>query len=112
MRGTGTTTQQLQGAPKGALFIWNNNFSVHYAKGLCERLGRTDIEVVGSRALSDWQRFMGKYYPAIIVDHALDGRSEDYEGFAMLMKYCLAKPVPGMIDIAERISREVAKDGR
>jgi hypothetical protein len=107
MRGTGTTTQQLKSAAKGALFIWNNNFTLNIPKSICCRINRPDIKVVGPHVLTaeGYNSLHGSRYSDIIVDHALEGMSEHYFGFARLMEQCIRKPEQGRIDVANNIGK-------
>jgi len=77
-RGTGRTLRQLVACPKGSLFVWCND-DMLYIKPLCAFIGRTDIHVLRRSDLSvrgqHW--WLGREYPAIIVDHALEGLSSD-----------------------------------
>lgn len=109
MRGTGTTTQQLKSAAKGALFIWNNNFTLNYPRTLCHKINRPDIQVVEPHVLTadGYPTLHGSQYSDIIVDHALEGTSEYHFGFAQLMRQCIRKPEQGRIDIAENIGRHL-----
>lgn len=45
VRGDGTTSKQMQEAPKGAIFIWVNAH-LWYPKQLAQRLGRTDLKII------------------------------------------------------------------
>ncbi len=45
-RGTGATTKQLQGAGRGAVFVWCNDH-LWYPKELAAHLGRSDVRIVG-----------------------------------------------------------------
>ena len=41
-RGTGRTTEQMEAAPKGAVFVWVNSY-LSYPKHLAVSLGRQDL---------------------------------------------------------------------
>ena len=43
-RGDGTTTRQIQEAPKGAVYLWPHVRSLFYVQLLAQRLGRDDLE--------------------------------------------------------------------
>lgn len=105
MRGTGTTTQQLKSAAKGALFIWCNQFTLNFPRSICYRINRPDIQVVGPDILTEqgYCKLHGSQYSDIIVDHALEGTAEYHSGFARLMRQCLRNPEQGRIDVAENI---------
>ncbi len=107
MRGTGTTIQQLLGAPKGALFIHCNRYT-EYPKSLCKRIGREDIKVVGVQVLSDdeYMCLHGEYWPAIIVDHATEGSAERHRVFAHIVKYYVRCSDANFVDMQERIGKE------
>jgi hypothetical protein len=67
-RGSGRTTQQMQRAPKGAIYIWCNSH-LDYPKRLASQLGRQDLVLVRPDWLSD-RRYMGQRLSGIIIDHA------------------------------------------
>ncbi len=105
MRGTGTTTQQLLGAPKGALYIHCTRF-VEYPKSICKRLGREDIHVRGIQVLDDWQSLLGWHFPAVIVDHAVEGSAERHFAFANIVCHCVRDADPNFVDMHQRIGKE------
>lgn len=91
-RGTGSTTRQIQSAPKNATFVWCNEH-FQYARDLARRLGREDVVVKPRSALSN-HSLMGLNC-AVIVDHALFDvkpvTAREYEA----LQYILARhPVP------------------
>ena len=67
-RGTGKTTQQLNSAPHGAVFVWCNG-QIGYPQQLARSLGRTDIQVKPKSWL-DSNECMGVRAP-VVYDHAL-----------------------------------------
>lgn len=67
-RGTGRTTKQMMSAPLGAVFVWCNN-DTHYPMFLANRLGRTDLKVVGSSWLNR-EAYKGIDPARIVIDHA------------------------------------------
>jgi hypothetical protein len=106
MKATGTTTQQLKGAPQGALFIYNSDY-LDYPKGLCKLIGREDVHVKGVHVLKDWHSLLGYEYSAIIVDHAVENTAERFEGFAKLLTKCVKdRQDSNFIDLAENLARE------
>lgn len=67
-RGTGLTTQQMNEAPPGAVFVWCNG-ALYYPQALARKLGRDDLTV---RPLS-WLRpdnVMGREFSGVVLDHA------------------------------------------
>lgn len=44
-RGHGTTTQQMQSAPRSAVFVWCNT-KLAYPRALARHLGRNDLRIV------------------------------------------------------------------
>ena len=74
-RGTGQTTQQLKGAPTGAIFVWLNS-DLWYPRKLALELGRKDLKIVGPAFLTNKGNFMGRGYMEIIFDHAFRADTE------------------------------------
>ena len=66
-RGEGTTTQQMEGAPKGAIFVWCNGHT-DYAVRLARKIGREDLQIKSPTWLDDGWR--GVTLTGIVVDHA------------------------------------------
>lgn len=66
-RGEGTTTKQMEAAPKGAVFVWCNGHT-DYAVRLARKIGRDDLRVVSPAWLED--RWLGLELAGIVVDHA------------------------------------------
>lgn len=66
-RGTGATTRQMKAAPRGAIFIWCNEY-LHYPRLLARHLGREDLHI-HEKSVLDGVRLRGLRVP-IIVDHA------------------------------------------
>lgn len=75
-RQTGRTTQQMNDAPLGAVFVWCNS-RVSYPQDIAKTLGRNDLVV---RPLHWLQpvNVMGRDFPGVIVDHAAQPDSEGY----------------------------------
>lgn len=66
--GTGTTTQQMQAAPHGAIFVWCNN-DLSYPRHIARSIGRGDLCIVC--AGEDWHRFLGyQLSGGVVIDHA------------------------------------------
>jgi hypothetical protein len=75
--GTGRTTQQMNEAPPGAVFVWCNG-ALYYPQSLARKLGRDDLTV---RPLS-WLRprnVMGRDFSGVILDHAARQSTEACE---------------------------------
>lgn len=70
MRRTGRTAEQLNNAPKGAVFVWCND-RIAYPRDLADSLERKDITV---RPLSWLQKqyVIGIRPVHVIVDHAAE----------------------------------------
>lgn len=83
-RRTGATTKQMQCAPERALFIWPVH-SISYAKHLARHLGRDDLEIVGPSVLEDGaMRLRGRTFSAVILDHACEPDSAEFEALEMV----------------------------
>ena len=67
-RGEGTTTKQMQAAPKGAVFVWCNAHT-GYATHLTRKIGREDLKIVSPTWL-EWERWRGLELTGLVVDHA------------------------------------------
>ena len=66
-RDSGRTSQQIQGAPHEAVFVWCNG-QHHYPRALARHLGRTDIRIVSPSWVGSG-RSLG-CAGTIVVDHA------------------------------------------
>jgi hypothetical protein len=86
-RQTGQTTQQMNNAPLGAVFVWCNS-RTHYPQALAKTLGREDLVV---RPLSWLERrnVMGRTFPGVVVDHAAPCDTEAYEALNYLRTRCV-----------------------
>jgi|GEM_PF-5536226 len=65
---TGRTTEQMQKAPRDAVFVWCNG-RVHYPRELARALGRHDLQIMPSSYL----RSPGNVLSCkrrVVVDHA------------------------------------------
>jgi hypothetical protein len=70
-RNAGITSRQISEAPKGALFIWPEHRTMHYAVALATHLKREDVEIASPNVFEGaGQRLRGRALPAIILDHA------------------------------------------
>jgi len=65
---TGASTQQMQKAPVGAVYIWANR-ALTYPKNLARRIGRDDLKIVSPEWL-DSSRYQGYELTGVVVDHA------------------------------------------
>jgi hypothetical protein len=72
-RQSGRTTRQMQGAPKRSVFVWCNG-QLDYPKSLAQRLGRSDLAIVGPSWLSSGA---GRRFPGVVLDHNLS-QSDDW----------------------------------
>jgi hypothetical protein len=67
IRGSGRTTQQLQAAARGSVFIWCSR-DTHYPKMLAEKIGRSDLIIVGPSWLE--HGWIGVEISGLTIDHA------------------------------------------
>lgn len=65
---SGKTTQQMQEAPYGALYIWVNG-NISYPKALALHLGRGDLVIV-SPTFIESGKWRGKEFTGVVLDHA------------------------------------------
>ena len=77
-RQTGATTQQMQEAPPGAVFVWCNEH-LHYPRALAKQLGRADLEIVGPGWLES-DRWYGRTLSGLVTDHALAFSARQWQG--------------------------------
>lgn len=63
----GSTTQQMNEASQGALYIWPNDL-LDYPKALARHLGREDLVIVAPYYLDHFESW-AKRWPEVIVDH-------------------------------------------
>lgn len=80
-RGKGTTTLQMQAAPKEAVFVWGHG-RTDYPSSLAIHLKRDDLKVVSpdwllNRHYLGWRQLSG-----IVVDHAARLSAEHYNALA------------------------------
>jgi len=66
-RGTGRTTKQMEAAPQGSVYLWVHG-DVYYPKKLAEKIGRTDLKIVGPGWLENG--WLGVELTGLVVDHA------------------------------------------
>ena len=77
-RRTGTTTQQIKAAPKGAIFIWINP-DIEYPRLLANKLGRHDLQFrPPSWLVRGWQ---GIGLTGVVIDHAVRLTNRQREGY-------------------------------
>lgn len=86
IRGSGRTTRQLRALPIGAVFVSCNEQCVHYNKRLARFLNRGDVIVVAPEWIVN-QRWQGREYTGIEVDHAYAPRSRHTEVFYHYLSY-------------------------
>ena len=84
-RGSGTTSAQLALLPQDGIFVWCS-FDITYPRSLCKKLGREDIQVVSPSWLSS-DRWRGRTYSGVSVDHAAKLQPEELEGLQHLLAY-------------------------
>ena len=83
-RGTSITTDQIRGAPLGAVFVWCNN-RLWYAKDLAGHLGRRDLVIATPES---WYAHWRGTRKMVVFDHALDPTTlvkhelDDYSRFS------------------------------
>jgi hypothetical protein len=70
MRGTGTTTNQMLGAPAGSVYVWCNDH-LDYPKRLAKKNNRTDLRIVPVSWLDRDHNWRGLDLEGVIVDHAV-----------------------------------------
>ena len=82
-RGEGATTQQMEAAPKGAIFVWCNG-RTDYPILLARKIGREDLQIKSPSWLTShvWR---GVSLAGIVVDHAarLTGREWEELHYAL-----------------------------
>lgn len=76
-RGTGATTQQMEAAPKGAVFIWYGH--TDYAVQLARKIGREDLQIKSPAWIED--RWRGVPLTGVVVDHAARLTDRQGDGF-------------------------------
>ena len=82
-RNVGTTTNQIKSLPKDAVFVWVDN-DTSYPKSLAKSLGRDDLEIVGVSFL-DSNKFRGRNYTGIDIDHAVEMSPERIDAFHIII---------------------------
>ena len=83
-RGTGATTQQMQDAPKGAVFVWCNN-RLEYPRALARKIGRDDLSIVSPYWLE--RGWAGQKFTDLVVDHACSLSAGEQNG----LKYAITR---------------------
>jgi hypothetical protein len=77
-RGEGTTTQQMEEAPKCAVFVWCNG-NTDYAVRLARKIGREDLQIKSPTWLEG--RWCGLELTGVVVDHAAQLSDRQWDGF-------------------------------
>lgn len=75
---TGTTTRQMEEAPKGAVFIWCNG-DLKYPRRLAHDIGREDLQIKAPTWLED--RWRGLEITGLVVDHAASLTHNQLDGY-------------------------------
>ncbi|MCG8431788.1 MAG: hypothetical protein MJA29_11525 [Candidatus Omnitrophica bacterium] len=79
VRGSGRTSKQMQGALKGAIYVWVDN-NIRIAKKLAEAVDRDDLKIISPHKLTCFGYFASRHIPEIIVDHAAELTDEQWSG--------------------------------
>lgn len=87
MRQTGITTDQIQNAPQLSVFVWVNA-DLHYPRGIQRLVDRMDVLIVSPHWLSS-DAWHGLRYSDIILDHALELNSKQWESLDRARCSCL-----------------------
>ena len=77
-RGKGATTQQMEAAPKGAVFVWCNG-NTDYPRLLARKIGREDLRIETPAWLEG--RWIGLELTGVAVDHAAQLTDRQWDGF-------------------------------
>ena len=77
-RGKGATTQQMEEAPKGAIFVWCNG-QTNYAALLARKIGRQDLQIKSPKWLEN--RWRGLELTGVVVDHAAQLTDRQWDGY-------------------------------
>lgn len=86
----GKTTKQMLQAPRGAVYVWCNNY-IGYPTRLSKALSRSDLSIISPRSLNS--QIICGHYPVIVIDHAAEISDEQRD----LLKACTkAREVRGM----------------
>ena len=80
LRGTGRTTQQMQDAPKGAIFVWVNQ-CLGYPRDLAANLGRDDLVIVPPSYLDTIDKLAGRTITGILLDHATKLTDRQFDSY-------------------------------
>lgn len=94
----GTTTKQMEIAPKNAIFIWDNNHLI-YPKHLARKLKRNDLTIVSKSWITE-HNLKGKIFSGIILDHSVVLSEEQQNLFSF---FCTA----ALIKISEKESVQI-----
>ena len=77
-RREGTTTRQMEEAPKGAVFVWCNGHT-DYPRLLARKIAREDLQIKAPIWLEDLWR--GLELTGVVVDHAARLTDRQWDGF-------------------------------
>ena len=77
-RGEGATTQQMEAAPKAAVFVWCNG-NTDYPRLLARKIGREDLQIKSPSWLED--RWRELELTGVVVDHAARLTDRQWDGF-------------------------------
>jgi hypothetical protein len=77
-RGIGETTQQMEAAPKGSVFVWCNG-QTDYPIRLAHKIGREDLQIKAPTWLEE--RWRGLELTVVVVDHAARLTDRQWDGF-------------------------------
>lgn len=80
-RGTGRTTKQMKSAPLNAIYVWCNG-NLYYPKKLANSIGRNDLSIVSPIDID--HRLRGRRNVNIVIDHATDLTSEQYDFISLV----------------------------
>lgn len=81
-RQTGRTSQQMMGAPPGAVFVWCNSHLL-YANAMAHELGRDDLVIIPLCRLNA-RTMMLMRCPGVVVDHMARIPSDGWDAIARL----------------------------
>jgi hypothetical protein len=80
-RRTGRTTQQMEAAPKGAIYVWPSDALI-VPKQMARDLGRDDLEVIPeSQFRIGWLERKSSPIPKVVIDHATELTADGWRAF-------------------------------
>lgn len=78
-RGSGMTTSQINGAPRGAFYVVPSAGAIAYTNALAHHLGRSDLQIVSPGIFDgDGFRLRGRNSD-IVIDHATELTNRQYD---------------------------------